>query len=82
MIKRQTVAVSVVAVTAIQGTIEGKDLTWYRLYVTHYNDDGQIIGCKLHPCTKDFAEYCSGITGEVVTQQIAFDEKGRACSLY
>lgn len=55
---------------------------YYRLCIAECNDAGQTIGCKLLKCTQDFAEYLDSLDAEIISQQIAFDQSGRACALY
>ena len=55
---------------------------YYRLCISECNDAGQTIGCKLLKCTQDFAEYLDSLDAEIISQQIAFDQSGRACALY
>ena len=71
------------SVIACEYEVEGKRGTYYRLCLSEYNAAGQCIGAKLLKCTKDFAEYISGLGGsEIIEQHIAFDEQERACALY
>ena len=56
---------------------------YYRLCIAECNAAEQTIGCKLLKCTADFAEYLDGLDrAEMISQNIAFDQSGRACALY
>lgn len=56
---------------------------YYRLCISECNAAEQTIGCKLLKCTADFAEYLDGLDrAEMISQNIAYDQAGRACALY
>lgn len=83
MIKNQVDGFIPLSVAVCVSTIEGKDITYYKLTYAEINVDCLTIGAKFVKCTESFAEKMSGSIGSVFQkQQIAFDANQRACAVY
>lgn len=89
MLDKKVVGFRVVAVVGVafemidERTKQPVSGVYYRLCIAECNAAEKTIGCKLLKCTADFAEYLDGLDhAEMISQQIAYDQSGRACALY
>lgn len=83
MIKNKVVSFVPLSVAVCQSTIDGKDITYYKLTYAEVNPDGATIGAKFVKCTESFAEIMLDAIGVLFEgKQIAFDVNQRACAVY